>query len=43
MMQYGVCGDPDLAEAAAEASFDYVEWLVGALLKPQEPRHAFEA
>ena len=42
-MQYGVCGDPDMAAAAAEASFDYAEWLVGALLKPQEPRHAFEA
>ena len=42
-MQYGVCGGPDLAPAAAEASFDFIEWSVGALLRPQEPRHAFEA
>ena len=42
-MQYGVCGGPDLAAAAAKASFDFAEWSVGELLKPQEPRHAFEA
>lgn len=42
-MEYGVCGNPALAAAAAKASLDFVEWSVGALLKPREPEEAFLA
>lgn len=40
-MQFGVCGDPGLAASAARASYDFMEWSVGALLKPREPETAF--
>ena len=43
MRQYGVCGGPAAATAAAEAGFNYFEWNVGGLLKPREDRGAFEA
>ncbi len=41
-MQYGVCGNPAIAEAAAKAGYDYLETTVQALLKPLEDRQAFE-
>jgi len=40
-MQFGVCGDAGMAEAAAKAGFDFVEGTVGKLLKPRESRDAF--
>ena len=43
MRQYGVCGGPEAAIAAAEAGFDYFEWTVGGLLKPREDDDAFAA
>lgn len=42
-MQFGVCGDLDMAAAAARASYDYAEWNVGALLKPRESLATFRA
>ncbi len=42
-MQFGVCGDPVMAAAAARASYDFAEWSVGALLKPRESSDAFRA
>ena len=41
-MQFGVCGNPAIAGAAAPAGFSYFEWSVGELLKPREPEAAFE-
>lgn len=41
-MQFGVCGNPSIAEAAAPAGFNYFEWSVGSLLKPLESEAAFE-
>lgn len=41
-MQFGVCGDPNVAVAAAKASYDFAEWAVGELLKPREPYEAFQ-
>lgn len=43
MMQFGVCGDPEIAPVAKTAGFDYFEWSVGGLLKPREPEPAFRA
>ena len=40
-MQYGICGGPEIWPAAASAGFDYIEWSVGALLKPRDDRQAF--
>ena len=40
-MQYGVCGGPGCARAAAEAGFDFFEWSVQDFLKPQESDEAF--
>ncbi len=42
-MKIGYCCGPDQAALAAAAGFDYIEWSVGALLKPQADRSAFEA
>jgi len=42
-MQFGICGDPNLAAIAARASYDYAEWSVPALLKPRESEDAFRA
>jgi sugar phosphate isomerase/epimerase len=42
-MKLGICGGPDLAPAAAEAGFDFLEWTVGALLRPREDEDAFAA
>jgi len=42
-MQFGVCGDISLAATAAQASYDYAEWSVPALLKPRESEDAFRA
>ena len=42
-MQFGVCGDMKMASIAACAGFDYAEWSVPDLLKPQEPEEAFQA
>ncbi len=42
-MKFGVCGGMDLAPLAAAAGFDYIEGSVGGVLKPREPREAFEA
>ena len=36
-MQYGICGNVDIAGMAAQAGFDYFEMTVGALLKPVPP------
>jgi sugar phosphate isomerase/epimerase len=41
-MQFGVCGDPALAALARKYSYDFVEWSVGAWIKPLEPQVAFE-
>jgi len=41
-MQYGICGGPDAARAAADAGYDFFEWTVGAFLKPLEDEAAFE-
>lgn len=41
-MQFGVCGDPTMAAVAGQASFDFAEWSVGALLKSREPHRAFQ-
>ena len=35
-MKFGICGGPDLAASAERACFDYMEWSVGAFLKPRE-------
>ncbi|MFH0879185.1 MAG: sugar phosphate isomerase/epimerase family protein [Lentisphaerota bacterium] len=40
-MQFGVCGNLSVAAAAANASYDFAEWSVGALLKPRESEDAF--
>ena len=40
-MQFGVCGDFNVAAAAARASYDFVESSVGGLLKPRETEEAF--
>ncbi len=40
-MQFGVCGGPGIAAAAAAAGMAYVEGSVQALLKPREARSAF--
>ncbi len=42
-MQFGVCGDMSVAAIAAQASYDYAEWSVPALLKPRESEDAFRA
>lgn len=42
-MQFGVCGNTDLAAIAARVSYDYAEWSVPALLKPRESEDAFLA
>ena len=42
-MQYGICGNVDVAGTAAQAGFDYFEMTVGALLKPREDEAAFAA
>lgn len=42
-MRFGVCGDVNLAAAAARASYDFAEWTVGDLLKPRELESAFLA
>jgi sugar phosphate isomerase/epimerase len=41
-MQFGVCGNPDVAGLAAQAGFDYFEWGVGPYLAPREAESAFE-
>lgn len=41
-MKFGLCGAPKTAAIAAQSSYDFAEWSVGALLKPQEPQQAFE-
>jgi sugar phosphate isomerase/epimerase len=43
MMQFGVCGGPELARIARDAGYDYFEWSVVGLLRPREPEAAFEA
>ncbi|MBN2712494.1 MAG: sugar phosphate isomerase/epimerase [Planctomycetes bacterium] len=40
-MQYGVCCGPDKAGMVAKAGYDYFEWSVGGLLKPQESETEF--
>ena len=40
-MKLGICGGPDLAAVAADAGFDFLEWTVGALLRPREDEAAF--
>ena len=40
-MQYGVCCGPDMAKVVAVAGFDFIEWTVGASLKPHDPEPAF--
>jgi len=40
-MRYGICGDPALGAAAADAGYDYFEWTVGGFLKPLESEDAF--
>ena len=40
-MQFGVCGDPSVAAAAARASYDFAEWSVGPALKPGEPEERY--
>lgn len=42
-MKFGVCGDTGLGAIAAQASYDYGEWSVAAVLKPREPEDAFRA
>lgn len=42
-MQFGVCGDMNLAAIAARASYDYAEETVSGLLKPRESEDAFRA
>lgn len=42
-MKFGVCGDFERAAAAADAGYDYMEWSVPNLLKPQEDESAFQA
>lgn len=42
-MEFGVCGDIDMACVAAEASYDFAESRVDALLKPREPEDVFRA
>ncbi len=42
-MRFGVCGDMSLAAIAAQASYDYAEWSVPALLKPRESEDVFRA
>ncbi len=41
-MKIGICCGPDKAAAAARAGFEYIEWNVGALLKPFADRAVFE-
>ncbi len=42
-MQFGVCGNLDVAAIAARASYDYAEWSVPELLKPRESDEVFAA
>jgi sugar phosphate isomerase/epimerase len=43
-MQFGICGNPkDVAGMAVQAGFDYIEMMVGELLKPREDEAAFTA
>jgi len=42
-MKFGVCGNPQAAQVAARAGFDYFEWSVAGLLKPREEESAFQA
>jgi sugar phosphate isomerase/epimerase len=42
-MRFGVCGGPDLGPVAKAAGYEFLEWTVGALLCPREPREKFEA
>lgn len=41
-MQYGICGDPEVAALAAQVGFEYFEWTVGSYLQPLEEEAAFE-
>ncbi len=41
-MKFGVCGDLERAAAAASAGYDYAEWNVPNLLKPED-EDAFQA
>jgi sugar phosphate isomerase/epimerase len=41
-MQFGVCGNPDLALVAKSCGYDYFEWSVGDLLHPREDESVFE-
>jgi sugar phosphate isomerase/epimerase len=40
-MQFGVCGNPDLAHIAKSCGYDYFEWSVGDLLHPREDERVF--
>lgn len=40
-MEFGVCGGPEVAEAAAAAGFDFAEWNVASLLNPRETEEVF--
>lgn len=40
-MQFGVCGDMHIGAIAADNSYDFAEWSVLGLLKPQESEDAF--
>jgi hypothetical protein len=42
-MQFGLCGDLNMADAAARASYDYMEGSVTDLLRPLESEDAFRA
>ena len=41
-MKFGVCGGPEIAQAARQAGYDYFEWSVGGLLHPREEESVFE-
>lgn len=41
-MQFGICGNPEVAIIAKNAGYDYFEWSVGSLLHPLEPESVFE-
>lgn len=43
MIEFGVCGGPDMARFAKEAGFDYFEWSVGGYLHPREEEEIFHA
>lgn len=40
-MNFGVCGAPECATAAAKAGYDYFEWSVQAFLQPRAEEAAF--